>query len=523
MPDGGSLGEAVLHLLGDSSKLIATTKGAKTEVDGILGKVGNGLNIASKGIIGAGAAITAIGGAVYGMASKVGESADDILVGATKAGVTVEEYQKLKYASELVDVSTETMTASMNKFTSVIGDAAAGDEDLLAKFDAMGVSLYDQKGQLRSVYDIWLDTIDGLGGVENATEQNILAQDLLGRSFGELKPLIQSGSGALKAYGDEAVAAGAVVSASQIEAAGKLDDTIQQVKGQVSGVLLNTLTTLAPQMTSLVTTIGSVIVSVAPLASTIMQPLISLLTFLANLPPGAQKAILAIAGIILVAAKVVPVISSVIGVVQTLSAFLAGPAVASIAAVVAPILPIIAIIAAVIAVIALLYAAWKNNWFGIRDTTQAVIGGIVNFWNGTFLPAIRSVASWVGDKLGGAFDRVRNAISGVWDWIKKLAGSLANIKLPSWMTPGSPTPWEIGLRGVSSAMGRLDTESLPGLSNALGSLNAQITTGVPAQGINTQTSSTQQSISFQVNNPVGETTDESMSRGMRKLQFLGVV
>lgn len=522
MPDGASLGEAVLHLLGDSSKLIATTKGAKTEVDGILGKVGNGLNAASKGIIGTGTAIAAIGGAVYGMASKVGATADDLLVGAQKAGVTVEEYQKLKYASELVDVSTETMTASMNKFTSVIGDAAAGDEDLLAKFDAMGVSLYDQEGQLRSVYDIWLDTIDGLGGVENATEQNILAQDLFGRSFGELKPLIQSGSGALKAYGDEAEAAGIVLSESQVAALAKVDDAIQQTKAQISGIFLSMIAENAPQMTQFITGAGNLLKSLVPLAVSVINVLTSVMSWLANMPTGAQQTILAIAGIILVAAKVVPVISSVIGVVQTLSAFLAGPAAASIAAVVAPILPIIAIIAAVIAVIALLYAAWKNNWFGIRDTTQAVIGGIVNFWNGTFLPAIRSVASWVGDKLGGAFDRVRNAISGVWDWIKKLAGSLANIKLPSWMTPGSPTPWEIGLRGVSSAMGRLDTESLPGLSNALGSLNAQIATGVPAQ-VNTQTSSTQQSISFQVNNPVGETTDESMSRGMRKLQFLGVV
>ena len=37
-------------------------------------------------------------------------------------------------------------------------------------------------------------------------------------------------------------------------------------------------------------------------------------------------------------------------------------------------------------------------------------------------------------------------------WIGQLGTSLANLVLPDWLMPGSPTPLELGLRGINSAM-----------------------------------------------------------------------
>jgi hypothetical protein len=240
--------------------------------------------------------------------------------------------------------------------------------------------------------------------------------------------------------------------------------------------------------------------------------------------PAGQKTILIIGGILAAIGPLITIIGTVMSVVGGLTTFLAGPAAVAIGAVIAPILPIIAIVAAVIAVIGLLYAAWKNNWFGIRDITSAAINQIVNFWNNTLLPAIRTVSDFVGNVLGAAFNNVKNAIMGVWDWIQKLAGSLTKIKLPSWMTPGSPTPWEIGLRGVSTAMGQLDANSLPGLSTALANLNSDATAGSATAGVlGTNIGGAQnKNIQFTINNPVGETTDESMNRGMNRLTYLGM-
>lgn len=55
----------------------------------------------------------------------------------------------------------------------------------------------------------------------------------------------------------------------------------------------------------------------------------------------------------------------------------------------------------------------------------------------------------IGD-LGAAFSN-----------LTELIGRLANLELPPWLTPGSPTPLEMGIRGISSAMHKLSTTDLP--------------------------------------------------------------
>lgn len=73
------------------------------------------------------------------------------------------------------------------------------------------------------------------------------------------------------------------------------------------------------------------------------------------------------------------------------------------------------------------------------------------------IPAIQKFSDWIDNKVVPAINGIRDAIAPVIDWVRNLADSLSNITLPDWMTPGSPTPLELGLRGISSAMGQLDS------------------------------------------------------------------
>lgn len=59
----------------------------------------------------------------------------------------------------------------------------------------------------------------------------------------------------------------------------------------------------------------------------------------------------------------------------------------------------------------------------------------------------------------GAIDAVSNTI----DWFKQRWDSIRDIKLPDWLTPGSPTPFELGLRGIADAI-----EGMPDLGGRLG-------------------------------------------------------
>lgn len=96
---------------------------------------------------------------------------------------------------------------------------------------------------------------------------------------------------------------------------------------------------------------------------------------------------------------------------------------------------------------------------------------------------VMNIAGFIGDKLAAAFDAVSNAIGAIIGWIDKMITKLKNIKLPDWMTPGSPTPWEIGLVGISDAMRHLSTAELPRLESSL-----ELRTPPGAMGGNADTS-----------------------------------
>lgn len=84
---------------------------------------------------------------------------------------------------------------------------------------------------------------------------------------------------------------------------------------------------------------------------------------------------------------------------------------------------------------------------------------------------LKSPAEWAADFIGGAvagaFDSVSKAIENATGWLHTLTENLKKIKLPDWMTPGSPTPWEMGLRGVNAAMKDLARTGFPKLQAEL--------------------------------------------------------
>lgn len=103
-------------------------------------------------------------------------------------------------------------------------------------------------------------------------------------------------------------------------------------------------------------------------------------------------------------------------------------------------------------------------------------------WTNTLLPALQALGGWVdenlmpilewlgeliGERLTVSFGRLTEFIHNVTGAIQDLAGWLSNINLPDWMTPGSPTPWEIGLLGVQDALQVLARSGLPGFEAAV--------------------------------------------------------
>lgn len=101
-----------------------------------------------------------------------------------------------------------------------------------------------------------------------------------------------------------------------------------------------------------------------------------------------------------------------------------------------------------------------NKW--LKDNIWPIFQEVSTFVAETFTPVI--------DKLGKAFTTVADAIKKAKEKLDDLAEKLRNVKLPDWMTPGSPTPWEIGLLGVDAAMQTLNSD-IPRLGRAMSGLS----------------------------------------------------
>ena len=211
----------------------------KDKVKELASNIGEGLvkaaEVAGKAVVAAFAAIgtscVAAGKAIYDLTGQAGTYADTILTMSEVTGVATQDLMKWEYASQFIDTSVDTITGSMKKLSTNMYNMS----DSTAKtFQDMGISVTDASGQLRSSEDVFWDVIDALGNVENATERDNLAMSLLGKSATELNPLINAGSAAFRQLGDEAEAAGLIMSDDSLKAFGEYDDAVNEMKSTLT-------------------------------------------------------------------------------------------------------------------------------------------------------------------------------------------------------------------------------------------------------------------------------------------------
>lgn len=143
----------------------------------------------------------------------------------------------------------------------------------------------------------------------------------------------------------------------------------------------------------------------------------------------------------------------------------------------------------------------------------AVVGKAVEalaaLWENILLPALQKAGAWIKDNLGPILERfgawlgdvtggvqgISDAIKGLIKWLGDMADAISNISLPDWLTPGSPTPFEIAMRGLADAF---KTE----LNPQIGDMAAQLTmlpAYAPTGGGNTTSTSTVNNLTFAPN------------------------
>lgn len=236
---------------------------AGNKTDGFGDKLKNGLSAAAKA---AGVAIAAVGTAVVAGAKALtdftvsgAEYADTILTDSAVTGIATDKLQEYRYAAELVDVSTDTLTNSMAKNIKSMSSAAKGTGATAEAYKKLGIEVQNSDGSLRDSQTVYWELIDALGQVENETDRDALAMQILGKSAQELNPLIEAGSARMAELGQQAHDAGAVLSEDSLNSFGAFDDQLQYLKVNAEAAKNALGTALLPMLTNLATTGNSLL------------------------------------------------------------------------------------------------------------------------------------------------------------------------------------------------------------------------------------------------------------------------
>ena len=194
------------------------------------------------------AAIVKVEKAMISMTKESAAFADNIITLSMQTGQSTQQLQEFAYASELIDVSVDTLQGSLTKLTNNMQDTMNGTGNAKASFDELGVSVTNADGSMRSANDVFYETIDALGQVKNETERDAMSMDIFGRSAQDLNPLIIQGSKTIKAYADEAHNMGYVLDDEALSALGAVDDAYQRLQKTQEGVKNQLAVEFAPYL-----------------------------------------------------------------------------------------------------------------------------------------------------------------------------------------------------------------------------------------------------------------------------------
>lgn len=151
---------------------------------------------------------------------------------AMQTGLSTEAVQRYQYACDMIGVSFDTVASSQAKMIRSMADVQSGSETATATWNQLGIEVMNADGSLRDAQKVFLEVIDVLGQIENATQRDAVSMEIFGRSAQDLNPLIVQGTDAFQAFYDKASDVKDILTDVQLETLAGLDDEMHNVEAR---------------------------------------------------------------------------------------------------------------------------------------------------------------------------------------------------------------------------------------------------------------------------------------------------
>lgn len=196
-------------------------------------QTGAALKSAEAGLAGLGAQAGKLSGVLSGFAALAGatafggiikgaiDAADELDELSQKSGATVESLSAMKGVAKIAGADMEQVAGGLAKLSKNMVEAANGSGDAAKVLAALGVSVTDNAGKMKSTDQVMVEFAKSLQNVGSGTEKVAAAQLVLGKSGAQLLPFLND----LAAAGDLQVK----VTAEQAAAAANLNDNLNRL------------------------------------------------------------------------------------------------------------------------------------------------------------------------------------------------------------------------------------------------------------------------------------------------------
>lgn len=378
-------------------------------------QMGSKLESAGRAMSGISKAAAAASAAIGALTVKSGKWADDMNTMSKVYSISTTDLQKYSAAAKLVDVEVETIAKSHVRLEKQMLTASKGTGASAEAFEKLGVSVTNADGSLKNGDQVWQETIKALGEMENETERDALAMQLMGKSATELNPLIEDGG---KAYENLAKTMEKYnldfIDQETLDQANEFNDELDTIKaiGMVAFQQIGTKLAayLVPALEKVVDWVGR------------------FANWLTNLDPRLLAIIGGITGVVAAIAPVLIVlgkISTGVGALIQVIGLLAGP-----------VGIVIAAIAALVAIGVLLY----KNWDTIKAKALAFKNAVVKTFTDLktkITTTFNNIKNAITAPIQTAIDKVRAIIQRIKNMFPiKVGKAFSGLKLPHFKITG---------------------------------------------------------------------------------------
>ena len=236
---------------------------------------------------------TAIVGGLFKMAEANAETGKEIYVASQKASMSAESFTTLKYVFEQSGLSMNELTGSAQKFNKHFAQAVEGNDKAQASYQKLGISLVDASGKAKSSEQVYQETLKALADMGDTTEANAIGNEIFGKSFANLKPVLAQGSEGIDKISESAREMGFVASESGLKMKADFSASIQTMNklfGRIKGQLVTAIIPFFQKMVDIVIAnmplINDLVARLVPIIQNLLESFVPpLMDVVANILP----------------------------------------------------------------------------------------------------------------------------------------------------------------------------------------------------------------------------------------------